>query len=324
MRYLIKVVGLVLAVILVSLVSLSRSYASGNSVASTSVGGGLKTTATNNGSGKVAGASSKPASELGKDKQVKALGNPDKVSPQAKNPGTLVDQKPLKLRNVKLVVEDVDDKTYEKLVPVEPVVLRQKPKTVQIVEGKRDSLVLPSSGARQGNLGNNPESSVPQENKPILIVSQIQEEEAPVLGVNTREGYSPFHPPAPGAFPSTLSERELVNVGAGSGSELLPLPPVSNVGGLSNLDPRLPAVAGGLSSSQVRVERALAVGFGHNPQGISPSLLQNPNSNGFGIGQSTAPVPSYYTDSESSALLHMATDAKGFEGPSSSVIGQLW
>lgn len=323
MRYLIKIVALVLAVILVPLVLLSKSYAS---VASTSATGGLKVVEKNP-TGKAVGTTTKTVSVSANNKDVKAQENTNKASPQGKNPSPLVDQKPLKLRNVKLVVEDVEDKTNEKLVPVEPVVLRQKPKTVPIVEVKRDSLVLPSSGAREKNLGDNSEPLVQQENKPILIVSQIQEEEAPVLGVNPRAGYSPFHPPAPGTFPSTLSERELVNagdVGAGPGSELLPLPPVSNVGGLSSLDPRLPAIAGGMPPSQVRVERALAIGSGLNPQGISSSPLQGPNSNAPGIRQNAAPVPTYYTDSESSALLHMATDAKGFEGPSSSVIGQLW
>lgn len=224
-------------------------------------------------------------------------------------------KKILKLRNVKLVVEDYEDKSFESLVPVEPVALRQKPKVASIIEVKRESLSLPQLKVTygdkldaDGNVVGQGSGDGGDNHNPILVVSKVEDEESPVLDRGNASGvtYSPFHPPPPGTFPSTLSQRETVSVGS-YGSEIVPLPPISNAGGLSNLDPNLPSV---------RVARALAVDPRLNTQVGNP--FSGPTSSAEPSGNS------YYTDSESSALLHMATESTGFEGPSSSIFGKMW
>jgi hypothetical protein len=215
-------------------------------------------------------------------------------------------KQPLRLKNVRLVVEDYQDKSSEKLVPVDPVVLRQKPKTVSIAEVKRESLVLPKVTVvkEDKSLKGGAEKSADgaqEDQKPILVVSKILEEDAPAKAASPlMPSFSPFHPPPPGAFPSTLNQKETVTTGS-QGSELLPLPPISVVGAANQMSPNIPVG---------RVARAI-------PTGPNPNLNTQ-----FGVKPPAS--PSYYTDSESSAILHMATDGKGFEGPSSSVFGQMW
>lgn len=221
-----------------------------------------------------------------------------------------VKKKLLKLKNVKLVVEDYEDKSSERLVPVDPVALRQKPKTVAIAEVKRNSLVLPQTKLRGDGDSkmDGGQDKVDAYQKPILVISKVVEEESSVLERSSGGvGYSPFNPPAPGAFPSTLSQRETLSEGT-QGSELLPLPPVATVGGLSILDPRLPPV---------RVARAVATDSRLNYQYGNPAAPPGSQNQAPGFA-------SYYTDSESSALLQMAAEPKGFEGPTSSVFGQMW
>ena len=244
----------------------------------------------------------------------------DQVNDQVKD--QVNEQKPqlkkttMKLKNVKLVVEDYQDKSAEKLVPVDPVVLRQKPKVVPIAEVKRESLRLPQvTGTENEQLKKVAKEGVAEieEKKPILVVSQIAEEDASsvVTGVDPRLGsFSPFHPPPPGSFPSTLNKRETLTVGS-QNSELLPLPPVVGPGMVS--EPSLPQTSASYSIKDFsgNIPRATPVGLAAgSPQG-------NPNS-------PRPSLPSYYTDSESSALLHMATDNKALDGASSSVFGQMW
>jgi hypothetical protein len=270
----------------------------------------------------------------------------------------------VRLKNVSLVVEDPSKELSdrEKLIPVEPVELRAKPKAVAVVNMQPGSVrlkvesqlvsegsplldvelaktgaSLPSlvpdkvssqsqsqiaSSASPASSATDSSQEVASDQKPLLV-------DASAIKRTTVAGmtYSPFSPPPPGTLPSTLVGAEPLNTHVDFGN------PVGNnssqggslglAGAGGELD-TLPPVSPQFSG--VPVARATLPDPNQSPQGVwgggSPQL---PNQVQANPPPSQNPQASFFlSDSEAQAILDIAGSAGDPAGPANTLVGDTW
>jgi hypothetical protein len=299
---------------------------------------------------------------INKSPAPKGTTSTSKGSPQ--KPASPVIQKPtVKLKNITLVVEDPSSEIQnkERLVPVDPVELRAKPKSVPVVHMQSGGVKLPVQPvlvddgkknlevAKVGNTDAGTKSSTPVgkgdkkgspasqvgdtsaqnqgeapivESKPILVnAAQVKAPVGPPMS------YSPFEPPPPGFVPSTLVGSEPLTRGTPtfSGHSAESLPPLSPAP-----QTRLPLQA---NFGQTPIPRATLASTpatgGGAPSPVLSQLSSGVTPAGLTGTAGGANPPSrvqsaFLTDTEAQALLDIAGSA-GDQGQGvNTIVGQTW